>query len=117
MAVEQIDRGGVVVLYFTETAWDTFTTIALGQKLQSIYELKPVPPAVVNLRGLTFVSADGAVALVHAHRNHLTRNARLLLCCMSEELRRLYRQTRMEKGLYIFDTEDGALQEAQSLLT
>ncbi len=117
MAVEQIDREGVVVLYFTETAWDTFTTIALGQRLHSIYELKPVPPVVVNLRGLTFVSADGAVALVHAHRNHLTRKAKLLLCCMSEELRRLYRHVRMEKDLFIFDAEDDAWKEALSLLT
>ena len=116
MAVEQVERDGVKVLYFTETAWSSFTTIALGQKLGPLYDLHPVPPVVVNLRGLAFVSGDGAVALVHAHRNHLTRKAKLLLSCMSEELRRLYRHVRMEKDLYIYDTEDAALNEARSLL-
>ena len=90
---------------------DNFTAPQLRAELEAAFD-GDARGVVVDLSGTEFMDSSGLGALVGVSKQHAESGRRLALVCPRPHLRKLFRISRLDEVLPVFDTLDEALRDA-----
>jgi len=107
-------RGDVgVVRFLTSQVLDEMNVQQLGEELRQLVDKQYLVKIVINFERVKFLSSAVLGKLISLHKRLAKEKGRLALCCINKDVRQVFKITRLDKLIPIFDTEDAALSKIE----
>ena len=103
-------RGDVgVVRFLTSQVLDEMNVQQLGEELRQLVDKQYLVKVVINFERVKFLSSAVLGKLISLHKRLGKEKGRLALCCINKDVRQVFKITRLDKLIPIFDSEESAL--------
>ena len=100
-------HNNITVLYLGGR-FDAYETPAVVEWLQSTAQTDPAY-ILVNMADVKFIDSTGLATLVQGMKHCRQNNGDLYVCNLQAPVRNIFRLTRLEKAISVFNTETEAL--------
>jgi len=103
-------RAGVGIVRFTTSqVLDELNVQQLGQELNDLVDKAYMTKMVINFEQIRFLSSAVLGKLISLHKRLQKEKGRLAFCCINKDIMQVFKITRLDKLIPIFDTEDEAV--------
>jgi anti-sigma B factor antagonist len=109
-------RGDIGIVRFeTSQVLDEMNVQQLGDELRDVVEKEYLVKLVINFERIKFLSSAVLGKLISLHKRILIEKGRLALCHINKDIRQVFKITRLDRIIPIFDTEEEALAKIQGI--
>jgi anti-sigma B factor antagonist len=103
-------RGDVGIVRFTTSqVLDELNVQQLGQELNDLVEKSYMVKMVINFDRIKFLSSAVLGKLISLHKRLQKEKGRLAFCCINKDVMQVFKITRLDKLIPIFEGEDEAV--------
>ena len=110
MAAEIGDVG--VVSFLTSQVLDELNVQQLGQELTDLVEKRYMTKMVINFTKIRFLSSAVLGKLISLNKKINSEKGRLAFCCINADIMQVFKITRLDKLIAIYENEDDAVKGA-----
>jgi anti-sigma B factor antagonist len=107
MASQMGDVG--VVNFLTSQVLDELNVQQLGQELSELVEKEYMTKMVINFGKIKFLSSAVLGKLISLNKKITAQKGRLAFCEINADIRQVFKITRLDKLIPIYDTEEEAI--------
>jgi len=107
MAAQVGDVG--VVNFLTSQVLDELNVQQLGQELNDLVEKRYMTKMVINFSKVRYLSSAVLGKLISLNKKINAQKGRLALCCINPDILQVFKITRLDKLIPIYDNEDDAV--------
>lgn len=109
-------RGNVGIVRFeTSQVLDEMNVQQLGDELRDLVEKEYITKIVINFERVKFLSSAVLGKLISLHKRVMIEKGRLGLCSINKDVRLVFKITRLDKLIPIFETEDAAVSSIEGV--
>ena len=99
-----------VVSFTTTQVLDGMNVQQLGTELQDLVESRYIVKMVINFENIKFLSSAVLGKLISLHKKIQQEKGRLAFCSIRDDIMQVFKITRLDKLIPIYDDEDQAIQ-------
>ncbi len=98
-----------IVRFTTSQVLDELNVQQLGQELNDLVEKSYMVKMVINFERIKFLSSAVLGKLIALHKRLQKEKGRLAFCCINKDVMQVFKITRLDKLIPIYDNEDRAV--------
>ena len=98
-----------IVRFLTSQVLDELNVQQLGQELEDLVEKQYTVKMVINFEKVKFLSSAVLGKLISLHKRIASEKGRMGLCCINPSIMQVFKITRLDKLIPIYDTEETAV--------
>ena len=103
-----------IVRFEISQVLDELNVQQLGDEFRDLVEKNYLVKIVINFERVKFLSSAVLGKLISLYKRLGKEKGRLALCCINKDVRQVFKITRLDKIIPIFDTEEEAVGRIQS---
>jgi anti-sigma B factor antagonist len=103
-----------IVRFETSQVLDELNVQQLGDELRDLVEKEYLVRIILNFERVKFLSSAVLGKIISLHKRLGKEKGRMALCSINKDVKQVFKITRLDKLIPIFDTEDEALARIQS---
>jgi len=109
-------RGDVGIVRFeTSQVLDEMNVQQLGDELRDLVDKEYITRIIINFERVKFLSSAVLGKLISLHKRVLLEKGRLGLCNINKDVRQVFKITRLDKLIPIFDSEEEAVSKIEGV--
>ena len=98
-----------VANFLTSQVLDELNVQQLGQELNDLVDKEYMINLVVNFNKIKFLSSAVLGKLISLNKKIASQKGRLAFCCINPDIMQVFKITRLDKLISIYDDEDDAV--------